>query len=195
VKPLTVSEHADVTTSDLLSREPYMSASLSVVVVGASGDLAKKKTYPALLGGWLKRNNRSDFSDCDAARPTVICEVRTHARCISSPALLHVFESKLSVSFFYFVLDRCTLFFRVDLFAHGHLPTKVTIVGMARSPLTDESLREKLRPFLMTVKGTDAAVVEEFLERCSYRPVATYDDVVRFDLFDLCQMQYQIYYR
>ena len=66
---------------------------------------------------------------------------------------------------------------------------------MARSPLTDESLREKLRPFLMTVKGTDAAVVEEFLERCSYRPVATYDDVVRFDLFDLCQMQYQIYYR
>jgi len=28
-----------------------MGASLSVVVVGASGDLAKKKTYPALLGG------------------------------------------------------------------------------------------------------------------------------------------------
>jgi len=50
---------------------------------------------------------------------------------------------------------------------------------MARSPLTDESLREKLRPFLVTVKGTDPAVVEEFLERCSYRPVATYDDVVR----------------
>ena len=50
---------------------------------------------------------------------------------------------------------------------------------MARSPLTDETLRQKLRPFLMTVKGTDAAVVEEFMERCSYRPVATYDDVVR----------------
>ena len=47
---LTIAEHADMVTSDLLSREPYMSASLSVVVVGASGDLAKKKTYPALLG-------------------------------------------------------------------------------------------------------------------------------------------------
>ena len=29
---------------------PYMKESLSVVVIGASGDLAKKKTYPALFG-------------------------------------------------------------------------------------------------------------------------------------------------
>jgi hypothetical protein len=29
--------------------EPYMVSALSIIVVGASGDLAKKKTFPALL--------------------------------------------------------------------------------------------------------------------------------------------------
>ena len=47
---MTVAEHAEAATCEMLGREPYMCAALSVVVVGASGDLAKKKTYPALLG-------------------------------------------------------------------------------------------------------------------------------------------------
>ena len=29
--------------------DPYLSEGLSVIVLGASGDLAKKKTYPSLL--------------------------------------------------------------------------------------------------------------------------------------------------
>uniref|UniRef100_A0A7S0UPW7 Glucose-6-phosphate 1-dehydrogenase n=1 Tax=Polytomella parva TaxID=51329 RepID=A0A7S0UPW7_9CHLO len=58
---------------------------LSIVVYGASGDLAKKKTYPAIFA----------------------------------------------------------------LFDKGFLPSKVQIVGYARSSMTDEALRERLRPFLL----------------------------------------------
>ena len=66
-------------SQDYISGANYMQNALSVVVVGASGDLAKKKTYPALL----------------------------------------------------------------DLFAHGHLPQHVNVVGIARS------VRAKPRPCLL----------------------------------------------
>ncbi|CAM9291808.1 unnamed protein product, partial [Chrysoparadoxa australica] len=66
----------------------YMEQALSIVVVGASGDLAKKKTFPALY----------------------------------------------------------------DLYTHGFLPEHTKICGFARSEMTDEQLRTKLRPFLEKIK-------------------------------------------
>lgn len=73
---------------------------LTVVVAGASGDLAHKKTYPALQ----------------------------------------------------------------FLFDQGFLPPMVAIVGYARTKMTDEHLRARLRGKL---GGTDAAK-ERFLKRCTY---------------------------
>ena len=97
---------------ELIAQADYMTNALSVVVVGASGDLAKKKTFPALL----------------------------------------------------------------DLFAHGHLPHHVNVVGVARSALTDEGLREKLRPFLDKMQDIDADLVEKFLACCTYRRMSSYAD-------------------
>ncbi|CAL8465488.1 g5024 [Coccomyxa elongata] len=79
---------------------------LSVVVLGASGDLAKKKTFPALF----------------------------------------------------------------TLFKKGFLPKDLRIIGYARSKLTDQDLKEKVKGYL---KGTDAEV-NEFLSRMSYIP-GSYD--------------------
>mmetsp|Transcript_37637 Transcript_37637/g.76103 ORF Transcript_37637/g.76103 Transcript_37637/m.76103 type:complete len:237 (+) Transcript_37637:68-778(+) len=95
-----------------ISNEAYMAASLSVVVVGASGDLAKKKTYPALF----------------------------------------------------------------DLFSHGHLPMDVTIIGVARSALTDESLRGQLRTYLEKLSGGVPELIDLFLSRCAYRQMKSYAD-------------------
>ncbi|KAG2501354.1 hypothetical protein HYH03_001144 [Edaphochlamys debaryana] len=73
---------------------------LSVVVFGASGDLAKKKTYPALY----------------------------------------------------------------ELFKKGFLPRRLQIVGYARTKLTTQELRDRLRGFL----DKDTEAVEQFLNACSY---------------------------
>lgn len=73
---------------------------LSIVVLGASGDLARKKTYPALFA----------------------------------------------------------------LYAKGFAPANAQVLGYARSALTDEALREQIRPHL---KG-DAKKVEAFLQLCRY---------------------------
>ncbi|CAD7703420.1 unnamed protein product [Ostreobium quekettii] len=73
---------------------------LTVVVLGASGDLAKKKTYPALY------------------------------------ALYH----------------------------RGFLPPNLRVVGYARSALTDEDLRSRLKGFL---KGEEDSI-DKFLASCSY---------------------------
>ena len=73
---------------------------LTVVVLGASGDLAKKKTYPALF----------------------------------------------------------------ELYKAEFLPKVVRIVGYARSDLTDNDLRDKLRGYLKA----DESVVNDFLSKCSY---------------------------
>ena len=35
-----------------------------------------------------------------------------------------------------------------DIFSHGHFPMDVSIIGVARSALTGESLQEKLRSYL-----------------------------------------------
>ncbi|EFJ52396.1 hypothetical protein VOLCADRAFT_103053 [Volvox carteri f. nagariensis] len=73
---------------------------LSIVVFGASGDLAKKKTYPALY----------------------------------------------------------------ELFKKGFLPRRVQIVGYARSKMSSQELRERLRAHL----ERDCECVEQFLNCCSY---------------------------
>jgi len=76
----------------------------SIVVFGASGDLAKKKTYPALFA----------------------------------------------------------------LYSKSFLPTHIQIIGYARSPLTDQQLRDKLRQYLP--KGTPEVEgqVTSFLQLCTY---------------------------
>lgn len=81
---------------------------LSTVVIGASGDLAKKKTYPALF----------------------------------------------------------------ELYRSDLLPKDTRIWGIARSSLTHDELRQKLRPFL---KGEDVTI-EEFLTLCFYQQQSSYSD-------------------
>jgi len=88
---------------------------LNVVVVGASGDLAKKKTFPSLL----------------------------------------------------------------NLFDDNLLPDKTTIWGYARSDLTDDDLRDRLRPFLEK-EDHSSEVIEEFLKICHYQSGNGYGDIDAF---------------
>ncbi|GFR42548.1 hypothetical protein Agub_g3455, partial [Astrephomene gubernaculifera] len=76
---------------------------LSIVVFGASGDLAKKKTYPALY----------------------------------------------------------------ELFKKGFLPRRLQIVGYARSRMSTQDLRDRLRPHLSR-QPAECECVEQFLNSCSY---------------------------
>mmetsp|Transcript_40085 Transcript_40085/g.159431 ORF Transcript_40085/g.159431 Transcript_40085/m.159431 type:complete len:500 (-) Transcript_40085:791-2290(-) len=88
---------------------PFMKEALSVVVIGASGDLAKKKTYPSLF----------------------------------------------------------------SLYTSGFLSDSNIICGYARSKMTDDEFRDKMRPFLIK-HGTDEQV-ESFLRLCTYS-AGGYDD-------------------
>jgi glucose-6-phosphate 1-dehydrogenase len=49
-------------------------------------------------------------------------------------------------------------------YTRSFLPKTFTLVGYARSPLTDQQLRERLKPFL---SGPDE-LMDEFLSRCQY---------------------------
>jgi glucose-6-phosphate 1-dehydrogenase len=90
-------------------------ASLAIIVVGASGDLAKKKTYPSLL----------------------------------------------------------------NLYDDNLLPSNTMIWGFARSALTDDDLRDRLRPFLLETDHSPE-VVEGFLLRCVYQGGSSYGDISAF---------------
>jgi glucose-6-phosphate 1-dehydrogenase len=92
------------------------SATLVIVVVGASGDLAKKKTYPSLL----------------------------------------------------------------DLYDDNLLPKDTVIYGYARSSMTDQDLRDRLRPYLLKAGHHSPDVVERFLQRCAYRGGSSYGDLQAF---------------
>ena len=94
-----------------VSEEQWIKQGLAVIIVGASGDLAKKKTYPSLL----------------------------------------------------------------SLFTGNLLPSNVVIYGYARSIITNEQLRDKLRPYLSGKAKSD--VVEAFLSRCYYQSGKSYGDV------------------
>ena len=90
-------------------------ASLCVVVIGASGDLAKKKTYPSLL----------------------------------------------------------------NLYVDNLIPKNTRIFGFARSDLTDDDLRDRVRPFLQKSKHTQEQV-DSFLQMCFYQGGKSYGDVDAF---------------
>ena len=90
---------------------PVVPFCLSIVVIGASGDLAKKKTYPALL----------------------------------------------------------------SLYAQNLLPSNVTLVGLARTEMTDASFRSSLKPYLLSsLPLVSVSSVDSFLSLCSYLPAPSY---------------------
>lgn len=109
--PTEIEQEATDITS-VVNSQAWKQGGLTVVVVGASGDLAKKKTYPSLL---------------------------------------HLYDD-------------------------GLLPDETIIWGFARSNMTDEDLRAKLRPFLMKTDCTEE-VVEGFLSLCFYSRGSSYGDV------------------
>lgn len=90
-------------------------ATLVVTVVGASGDLAKKKTYPSLL----------------------------------------------------------------NLYDDNMLPSQLLVIGYARSKLSDNDLRDRLRPYLLKTSHSED-VVERFLEKCVYIGGKSYGDIDAF---------------
>jgi len=102
-----------------VSHEQWTKEGLAIVVVGASGDLAKKKTYPSLL----------------------------------------------------------------SLYAGSLLPKDVVIYGFARSKMSDEALRDRLRPFL--IEKQEESVVERFLKRCFYQAGSGYGDVKGWKALDV----------
>lgn len=103
-----------------VSHEAWSTEGLAIVVVGASGDLAKKKTFPSLMG----------------------------------------------------------------LFMDGLLPEDVAVYGYARSPMADEELRNKIRPYLIDKLNSDSYLqtkgdesdVEDFLKRVFYQSGSGYGD-------------------
>jgi glucose-6-phosphate 1-dehydrogenase len=101
---------------------------LSIVVVGASGDLAKKKTYPSLL----------------------------------------------------------------NLYLDELLPKNVKIWGYARSQMTDEELRDRLKPYLeKEMKNKDASKLDDFLSICHYQGGTSYGDVQAFEELEVAMEQFE----
>jgi glucose-6-phosphate 1-dehydrogenase len=90
---------------------------LNIVVVGASGDLAKKKTFPSLM----------------------------------------------------------------NLFDDNLLPVSTTIWGYARSDITDDDLRHRIRPYLKESGDHSDEVIETFLSLCHYKSGNGYGDIDAFN--------------
>lgn len=109
-----------------VSNEKWVKEGLAIIIVGASGDLAKKKTYPSLF----------------------------------------------------------------SLFVGNLLPSNVVIYGYARSNITNEQLRDKLRPYLASGKAKSGDV-EHFLSRCYYQSGSSYGDLESWILLDDSITQYE----
>jgi len=91
------------------------SGCLSIIVLGASGDLAKKKTFPALYN--LYRQVIKGKSFCLLIKDTVSCESR----------------------------EVLLIFFLWDV-GQGFLhPDEVHIFGYARTRISDDELRDRIR--------------------------------------------------
>ena len=114
-RDLHVGFKTDDDPDDIETMDWVETCSLTVVVVGASGDLAKKKTFPSLL----------------------------------------------------------------NLYADKLLPDDTIIYGYARSQLTDDDLRDRLRPFLEK-SDHSKQVVDSFLARCHYQGGKSYGDKEAF---------------
>ncbi|GAX27787.1 glucose-6-phosphate 1-dehydrogenase [Fistulifera solaris] len=93
-------------------REDY----LTILVLGASGDLAQKKTYPSLI----------------------------------------------------------------NLYAWKLLPKNVQIIGLARSEMTNEELRDRLKPHLEDKNGHSKETIDDFLNLCTYQSAPSYGDKETF---------------
>jgi glucose-6-phosphate 1-dehydrogenase len=107
-------DSVDHTQPESNQLEWLMSSGLTIVVVGASGDLAKKKTYPSLL----------------------------------------------------------------NLYDDNLLPKDTVIWGYARSNMTDEELRDRIRPYLLKGEQSHSPeVVEKFLSICRYQGGKSYGDI------------------
>ena len=100
----------------------WKKSGLAIVIVGASGDLAKKKTYPSLL----------------------------------------------------------------RLFDDNLLPEDFVVWGFARSAMTHQDLRDRLRPYLEKSGDYSPNVIDEFLSKCNYKKGQSYGDEGAFQ--NLAQM-------
>ena len=119
------------TTTTVISEPPHQkdTSILTIVVIGASGDLAKKKIYPSLFHLY-----------CDQLIP--------------------------------------------------HETNTLQIFGYARSPLTDDELRQRLRPYLLLqqqqqqqsnkMKHITVELVDLFLQHCYYQAGTSYGDPVAY---------------
>ena len=97
----------------------YQKSGLSILVIGASGDLAKKKTYPSLLA----------------------------------------------------------------LYAGKFLPADTIIWGFARSKLSHNDLRSRLKPYLEK-SSIDNKIIDDFLSICFYHHGTGYGDQKAFAELD-----------
>lgn len=106
-------------TNEILGVD-YMWDRLSIVVIGASGDLAKKKVSRQLLAARHAGYTSHELSSIKMQTSFIV------AVC----CLLQTYPSLY------------------DLYSHGYLPEHVTICGYARSAKTEDEIRAQLRPYL-----------------------------------------------
>lgn len=115
-RSMSMDEGDPASTQNAIQEEGWRVGGLIIVIVGASGDLAKKKTFPSLL----------------------------------------------------------------NLYDDNLLPDNVIFWGFARSGLSHDDLRARLRPYLLKSGDHDENVVGEFLSRCYYQQGKSYGDVDAF---------------
>ena len=117
----------------------------TVVVFGASGDLAKKKTFPALFllysRGYAVSRIWPSYGPCMASALTAKQPQRPEATVVFLPGQCNNLQ----------------LGFRF-------LPANLSIMGYARSKLSKQDLQEKVKPHL---KG-DKDLIDEFLDVLEY---------------------------
>ena len=115
-RSMSMDEGVPASTQNAIREEGWRVGGLIIVIVGASGDLAKKKTFPSLL----------------------------------------------------------------NLYDDNLLPDDVIFWGFARSGLSHDDLRTRLRPYLLKSGDHDENVVDEFLSRCYYQQGKSYGDIDAF---------------
>ena len=65
----------------------------------------------------------------------------------------------------------------VNLFDDNLLPVSTTIWGYARSDITDDDLRWRIRPYLKESGDHSDKVIKTFLSLCHYKSGNGYDDI------------------
>ncbi len=67
-----------------------------------------------------------------------------------------------------------------SLFTNNYLPTSFYIIGCARTELTDDSFRDRVRAFLENSSLNNEGKIDEFLGRLYYQQIK-YDDPASYD--------------